>query len=80
LETHAPNNLSVGSTRLIFQEEVVLKQWKVRRTSEKIFAKMDENGNMKNRDGIEMDQLDFVVVKEPVEEVVHQEAKSTQEE
>jgi hypothetical protein len=80
LETHAPNNLSVGSTRLIFQEEVVLKQWKVRRTSKKIFAKMDENGDMKNRDGIEMDQLDFVVVKEPVEEVAHREAKSTQEE
>jgi hypothetical protein len=33
LETHAPNNIAVSSTRLVLQEEVILEQRKVRRNS-----------------------------------------------
>jgi hypothetical protein len=80
LETHTPNNLLVGDPRLIFQEEVILKQKKARRNSKKIFTKMYENGDLKNRVAIEMDQLNFVVAKEPTEDIIDQEAKSMLEE
>jgi hypothetical protein len=77
LETNTPDNLSVGGTQLIFQEELVLKLRKVRMNSEKSFAKMDKNSDIRNRTRIEVDQLNFVVVKEPTEEVADREAKST---
>jgi hypothetical protein len=33
LKTHYPNNLSVSGTQLIFQEKIILEQWKIRRNS-----------------------------------------------
>jgi hypothetical protein len=29
LKTYAPNDLSVGGTRLIFQEKVIFEQWEI---------------------------------------------------
>jgi hypothetical protein len=54
LKTHAPNDLSVGGARLILQEEVIFEEREIRRNPEKSFTKMDENGDLKNRVGIEM--------------------------
>jgi hypothetical protein len=63
LKTYTLNNLLVGGTQLIFQEEVIFEQRKIRRNSEKSFTKRDENDNLNNRVGIEMNQLNLVVVK-----------------
>jgi hypothetical protein len=54
LKTHAPNNLSVGGTWLVFQEEITLKQRETRRNSEKSFTEVDRNNDLKNRVGIEV--------------------------
>jgi hypothetical protein len=35
LETHTPDNLAISSTRLIFQEKVILEQRKIRRNAKK---------------------------------------------
>jgi hypothetical protein len=63
LKTYTLNNLLVGGTQLIFQEEVIFEQRKIRRNPEKSFTKRDENDNLNNRVGIEMNQLNLVVVK-----------------
>jgi hypothetical protein len=55
LETHAPNNLAVSGTRLVFQEKVILEQRKIRRNAEKCFAEMDEDYDLKNGIRVEMD-------------------------
>jgi hypothetical protein len=55
LESHAPNSLTVSSAQLVFQEEVILEQRKNRRNSMECFTKMDEDSDLKNRIGIEMD-------------------------
>jgi hypothetical protein len=55
LKTHTPNNLSVSGTRLVFQEIIVLEQGKIGGNSMKSFAEMDEDDNLKNGIGIEMD-------------------------
>jgi hypothetical protein len=54
LKTHTPNGLTVSDTQLIFQEKVILEQGKLGGIP-KSFAKMDKNGDLKNRIGIEMD-------------------------
>jgi hypothetical protein len=54
-ETHAPNNLTVCGTQLVFNEKVILEQRKIRRNSNECFTKMDEDGDLKNRIRIEMD-------------------------
>jgi hypothetical protein len=38
LETHAPDNLVVSGTWLVFQEKVILEQRKVRRNAKKCFT------------------------------------------
>jgi hypothetical protein len=55
LETHAPNNLTVSGTQLVFQEKVILEQRKVRRNSKECFTKMDEDDDLKNKIRIKMD-------------------------
>jgi hypothetical protein len=55
LETHAPNNLTISGTRLVFQEKVILQQRKIRRNAKKCFTEMDEDGDLKNGHGIKMD-------------------------
>jgi hypothetical protein len=55
LETHVPDNLAVSDARLIFQEKVVFEQWEIRQNAKKCFAKMDEDGDLKNGIRVEMD-------------------------
>jgi hypothetical protein len=55
LETHASDNLVVSDTRLVFQEKIILEQRTIMRNAKKCFTKMNEDGIMKNRIGIEMD-------------------------
>jgi hypothetical protein len=55
LETHAPNNLVVSGTWLVFQEKVVLEQRKIRRNAEKCFVKMDKDDDLENGIRVEMD-------------------------
>jgi hypothetical protein len=62
LETYAPNNLSIGGTQLIPQEEVVFEERRVRRNPEENFTKMDENGDLKNRITVKMNKLNLRVV------------------
>jgi hypothetical protein len=76
LKTHTPNDLMVSDTRLKFQEKVILEQGKIRRDSKKSFAKMNEDGDLRNRIGIKMDQLDLVMIKKTAEKVTSREAKS----
>jgi hypothetical protein len=35
LEAHAPNNLTVSGTRLVFQEKVILEQREIRQNAKK---------------------------------------------
>jgi hypothetical protein len=71
LETYAPNNLPVGGTRLVLQEEVIFKKRKVRRNPEENLTKMDENGNLKNGVRVKMNKLNLVVVQESAEEITN---------
>jgi hypothetical protein len=69
LETYAPNNLWIGGTRLILQEEVVFEERKVRRNPKENLTKMDKNDNLKNRVRIKINKLDLVVVQESAKEI-----------
>jgi hypothetical protein len=40
---------------LVFQEKVILEQRKIQRNAKKCFIEMDEDGDLKNGIGIEMD-------------------------
>jgi hypothetical protein len=62
LETYAPNNLPVGGTRLVLQEEIVLEKREVRRNPKENLTKMDENYDLKNGVRVKMNQLNLVVV------------------
>jgi hypothetical protein len=55
LEAHPSDNLAINSTQLIFQEEIILEQRKVRGNDKKCLAKMDKDGDLKNRVRIEVD-------------------------
>jgi hypothetical protein len=55
LETHPSDNLAVSSAQLVFQEEVIFEQRKVRGNGKKCFAKMDKDGNLKNGVRVEID-------------------------
>jgi hypothetical protein len=55
LNTYTHDNLSVSSTRLVFQKKIVLEQGKIRETSKEIFTEMDKDGDLKNEIGIKMD-------------------------
>jgi hypothetical protein len=55
LNTHPSDNLVVSSARLIFHEEVILEQRKVRGNAKKFFMKMDKDDDLKNGVRVEMD-------------------------
>jgi hypothetical protein len=55
LEAHPSDNLAINSTQLIFQEEIILEQRKVRGNYKKCLTKMDKDGDLKNRVRIEVD-------------------------
>jgi hypothetical protein len=55
LETHAPDNLVVSGTRLVFQQKVILEQREIIRNAKKCFTEMDKDGNLKNGIRVEMD-------------------------
>jgi hypothetical protein len=55
LETHAPDNLAVSGTWLVFQEKVVLEQGKIRWNAKKCFTEIDKDGDLKNGIRVEMD-------------------------
>jgi hypothetical protein len=55
LKTYTPMNLSVSGARLVFQEKIFLEQGKIRGNSKKWFIEMDNDINLKNGIGIEMD-------------------------
>jgi hypothetical protein len=42
------DDLSLGSTGLIFQEEIMLEEREIRRDGEISLAQMDEDGDLKN--------------------------------
>jgi hypothetical protein len=75
LKTYTPNNLSVSGAQLVFQEKIVLEQGKIGGNSKKCFTEMDEDGDLKIVIGIEMDQFDFIVIKESVKDIAGQKAK-----
>jgi hypothetical protein len=54
--------LTVGSTRLIFQEEIVFEKVKIRRDCKVNLTGMDENGNLEDGIEIQMNEFDFDVV------------------
>jgi hypothetical protein len=80
LETHPSDNLAISGARLVFQEEVIFEQGKVRGNAKKCFAKMDKDSDFKNRVRVEMDWFNLVVIEESVEKVRGWEAESTLEE
>jgi hypothetical protein len=80
LETYAPNNRSVGGTRLVLQEKIVFEKWKVWRNPEETLAMMDENGDLNNGVRIKMNKLNLVVVQELAEEIADQETGPALEE
>jgi hypothetical protein len=55
LKTYTPNTLSVSGAWLVFQEKIVLEQGKIWGNSKESFTEMDEDDDLKNRIGIEMD-------------------------
>jgi hypothetical protein len=55
LKTYTPNNLLVSGTWLVFQEKIVFEQGKIGGNSKKYFIEMDEDGDLENIIGIEMD-------------------------
>jgi hypothetical protein len=55
LETHTTDNHEVSSAQLIFQEEVIFEQRKVRGNAKKCLAKMDKDDDLKNGVRVEMD-------------------------
>jgi hypothetical protein len=55
LKTYTPNNLSSSVARLVFQEKIVLEQGKIQGNSMKWFTKTDEDVDLMNGIGIEMD-------------------------
>jgi hypothetical protein len=55
LKMYTANNHMVSGTRLVFQEKIVLEQGKTRGNSKKSFAEMDEDGDLNNGIGIQID-------------------------
>jgi hypothetical protein len=55
LETHPSDNLEVSGARLVFHEEVIFEQRKVRGNAKKCFTKMDKDGDLKNGVRVEID-------------------------
>jgi hypothetical protein len=80
LDAYAANDLSVNGTRLILQEEIAFKQRKVWRHGEKSLALMHEGRNLENRIGIEVYQLNLIVMQDVVKEFVGGEVEATLEE
>jgi hypothetical protein len=80
LETYAPNNLPVGSTRLVLQEEIVFEKRKVRRNPKEDLAEMDENDDSKNGVRVKINQLNLIVVQESVKEIANRDTKPALEE
>jgi DNA-binding transcriptional regulator PaaX len=62
LEIYAPNNLSVGGTWLVLQEDIVFEKRKVRRNLEENLTKMNKNGDLKNGVRMKMNKLNLVMV------------------
>jgi hypothetical protein len=54
LETHPSDNLAVSGARLVFQEDVIFEQRKIRGDAKKCLAKMDKYGYLKNGVRIEV--------------------------
>jgi ADP-glucose pyrophosphorylase len=69
-----------GSTRLVLQEEVVFEESKIGRNHKVNLADIDKDCDLKNGDGIQMHKLDFVVVKEALEEIAARKSESVLEE
>jgi hypothetical protein len=56
-------------SRLIFEEEIIFEKRKTRKDGEVNLADMDENNNLNNRVGIQMDEFNLEMVKETTEDV-----------
>jgi hypothetical protein len=80
LETYVPDNLLVGGTRLILQEEVVSEERKVRRNLKENFTNVDKNGHLKNRIRVKMNKPNLIVVQESTKEIADWEIEPTLEE
>jgi hypothetical protein len=80
LETYAPDNLLVGGTQLVLQEEICFEKWEVCRNPEEDFIEMDENGDLENGVRVKMNQLNLVVLQESTEKIADWEAKPVLEE
>jgi hypothetical protein len=62
LQADSPNDLGVGCTRLEFEKEVILEEIKVRFDGEKGLAEVDKDCNLQNRIGMEVYQLNVVML------------------
>jgi hypothetical protein len=55
LETHTSDNLAVSDAQLVFQEEVIFEQRKIRGNAKKCLIKMDKDGDLEGQIRVEMD-------------------------
>jgi hypothetical protein len=55
LETRTIDNLAVSSARLVFQEEVISEQTKIRGNAKKCLTKMDKDDDLENGIIVELD-------------------------
>ena len=62
LQADSSKDLGVGCTRLELEKEVVFKKIKIRRNGKESFAEMDKDGDLQNRVGMKIYQLNVVIL------------------
>jgi hypothetical protein len=77
LDADTADHLLLGGARLIFQEEIVLEKKEIRENDEISLAQVDKDIDLKDRVWIQMNQLNFVIVKKVAKEFAGCEAKPT---
>jgi hypothetical protein len=80
LDTNASNHLQFGSAGLVFQKEVMFEQREIWKNGKICLTEVDKDSNLKDRIGMQMNQLDFVVMEKATKKFVGWEAKPTLEE
>jgi hypothetical protein len=75
MDADTADDLSLGSTRLIFQEEIVFEDREIRKDGGISLAQVDKDGNLKDTVWIQMNQLDLVVMKKAAKEFACWETK-----
>jgi hypothetical protein len=68
--------LALSGTQLVSQEKIVLEESEMGGDSEVNLVEMDEDGNLKNGDRVQMKQFNFDMVQEAAKEIAVVELKS----